>query len=244
MRRSFPYAIFEILFWATVAAAFKITLKYFDFLTMLFYSSLTAVTVLFLSLVIKGRLAELSRCRKGDYLRSLGLGFLNPFLYYLALFKAYAILEASIVATKGKIFSFTIDHPLGILLALTGSVIWALFWIFNLKDPQAVAIKLFWNFLFSFSLIAIVVLIREAPKPNLPGVVGAIYIGIFEMGMTFFIWLEALERAENTTRVANLIYLVPFLSLLFINILVGEPILFSSIIGLGLIVTGIILTLS
>jgi drug/metabolite transporter (DMT)-like permease len=39
--------------------------------------------------------------------------------------------------------------------------------------------------------------------------------------------------------VANLIFLSPFLALLLINVLVGEAILSSTVVGLGLILTGL-----
>ncbi len=71
------------------------------------------------------------------------------------------------------------------------------------------------------------------------GVLGATYIGIFEMGITFVIWLKALKFSQTTARVSNLIYLSPFLSLVFIYFLVGEQMLFSTVIGLILIVVGI-----
>jgi len=55
------------------------------------------------------------------------------------------------------------------------------------------------------------------------------------------LWLKALKFSENTARVANLIFLSPFLSLLFIRLLVGEEILLSTLAGLVLIVAGLIL---
>ena len=71
------------------------------------------------------------------------------------------------------------------------------------------------------------------------GVVGAAYIGVFEMGLTYYLWLSALKNTENTARVANLIFLSPFLSLVLIHHLVGEEILGSTLVGLVLIVTGL-----
>jgi drug/metabolite transporter (DMT)-like permease len=71
------------------------------------------------------------------------------------------------------------------------------------------------------------------------GLLGATYVGIFEMGITFVIWLKALKFSKTTARVSNLIYLSPFLSLVFIYLSVGEQILFSTVIGLILIVVGI-----
>jgi drug/metabolite transporter (DMT)-like permease len=77
--------------------------------------------------------------------------------------------------------------------------------------------------------------------PPWQGLVGGLYVGLFEMGITFLAWLKALKGAKTTAHVVNLIYLVPFLSLLVIALVVGETIRLSTIVGLILIVTGIAL---
>jgi drug/metabolite transporter (DMT)-like permease len=61
------------------------------------------------------------------------------------------------------------------------------------------------------------------------------------MGITFLVWLKALRLSKTTANVANLIYLVPFFALVVISLVVGEKILFSTVIGFVLIVAGIIL---
>ncbi|HHO76666.1 MAG TPA: EamA/RhaT family transporter, partial [Deltaproteobacteria bacterium] len=53
--------------------------------------------------------------------------------------------------------------------------------------------------------------------------------------------LCALRLSENTAKVGYLIFLSPFLSLVFIHFFVGETILFSTFIGLILIVAGLVL---
>ncbi len=56
------------------------------------------------------------------------------------------------------------------------------------------------------------------------------------------VWLKALRLSRTTAQVTNLIYLVPFFALVLISLLiVEEKILFSTVIGLVLIVGGIIL---
>jgi len=61
------------------------------------------------------------------------------------------------------------------------------------------------------------------------------------MGITFLVWLKALRSAKTTAHVVNLIYLVPFLSLLLIGLVLGEEIRASTVVGLILIVAGIVL---
>jgi drug/metabolite transporter (DMT)-like permease len=73
------------------------------------------------------------------------------------------------------------------------------------------------------------------------GILASAYIGIFEMGITFVFWLKAMKLSETTSQVSNLIYLSPFVSLLFIFYILNEKILLSSFIGLAFIVGGIII---
>ncbi len=61
------------------------------------------------------------------------------------------------------------------------------------------------------------------------------------MAVTFVMWSKALELSRTTAHVSNLIYLVPFLSLVIIHFTVGEEISFFTIVGLIFIVAGIIL---
>ena len=75
----------------------------------------------------------------------------------------------------------------------------------------------------------------------LTGLSAAVYIGVFEMGLTFVLWMSALNHATNTARISNLVFLSPFLSLLIIAGVLRETIYPSTLLGLVLIVGGILL---
>jgi drug/metabolite transporter (DMT)-like permease len=77
--------------------------------------------------------------------------------------------------------------------------------------------------------------------PDYRGLLGSAYVGFFEMGITFALWLRALKLSRTTAQVSNLVYAAPFLSLGVISLVVGEKILASTLIGLVFIVTGILL---
>ncbi|HOZ29902.1 MAG TPA: hypothetical protein PLL66_03205 [Bacteroidales bacterium] len=47
--------------------------------------------------------------------------------------------------------------------------------------------------------------------------------------------------SETTAKVSNLIYFAPFLSLIIVNLTIGEEIRFATIIGLVMIIGGILL---
>lgn len=282
-KKSYFYGIVSVLIWSTVASAFKISLRYLDFIYLLFVSSLTALITLFIILILQKKIKLLKNLRDKDYIRALILGFLNPFLYYTVLFKAYSLLKAQeaqplnytwaivlsilsiiilkqkikiwhfigliigfigvfIIATQGKIKELSFKNPFGVFLALSSSVIWAVYWIYNLKDKKDEVLKLFLNFLFGFPFILITYLIFSTKKIySFKGILGSIYTGLFEMGITFIFWLKALKYAKRTSDISILIYFSPFLSLLFIRIFVGEKILISTITGLLFIIGGVLI---
>lgn len=267
------HAVIAVFLWSTVAAVFKLTLRQLSPLQLLFYASLTSLSVL--SVLYLRRFSV-----RRENLSSAYLGFLNPFLYYTVLFSAYERLPAQeaqalnytwplmlvilsipllgtrpgvrtfiglimgffgavIVATRGSVTSLNFTDTLGVGLAFSSAVIWATYWLLNVKDGRESVEKMFWNFLFGFVYVSIAMaLTGDFSIPSPPALVGAVYAGLFEMGITFLLWHRALE--SDLSFASNLAYLVPFLSLLFISIVVGEKIEASTVLGLVFIVTGIV----
>jgi drug/metabolite transporter (DMT)-like permease len=82
-------------------------------------------------------------------------------------------------------------------------------------------------------------LTTDVRMPPVNGLLGAAYVGTFEMGACFVLWLLAMKTTDSTAKISNLIFLSPFLSLIFIYFLVGEKILAATFIGLILIVAGL-----
>jgi len=149
-----------------------------------------------------------------------------------------------LIVTRGRFDTFSFSNPLGVLLILCCSLLFALFWILNMKDRRDEADKLILTYFFAtLYLIPVQFFVHGSwALPPLKGITGAVYIGIFEMGLTFILWLKALKFTTNTARTSNLVFLSPFISLFFISIFVGETIAFTTFAGLLLIVSGIILS--
>jgi len=148
-----------------------------------------------------------------------------------------------ILTTKGNFRHFPISLGVGNLLALGSAVIWALYWVLNLKNPEDPILSLFFQFLAGtiFSLIACLIIPVNNIKLGSSFIIYSAYIGAFEMSIPFIFWFLALKSASETAKVANLIYLSPFLSLIFISLILKESVHYSSIIALLFIITGLIL---
>jgi drug/metabolite transporter (DMT)-like permease len=282
-QKAYLYGIVTVLLWSTVASAFKISLRYLDPIQLLLYAALISTMILSLILLIQDRISILFSFSPSQYLHSFKVGLLNPFLYYIVLFKAYDLLPAQVaqplnytwaltlaflsipllkqkihpreiaagivcylgvvvISSRGEMLSFSSFDPLGVVLALASTVIWALGWILNTKDDREPVASLLLSFLFGLPFIFIAcVLFSDLSVSDPRGLLGAAYVGTFEMGITFVFWLKALKLSENTAKVGNLIFLSPFLSLIFIHFLVGEEIFASTFFGLVLIISGLII---
>ena len=62
--------------------------------------------------------------------------------------------------------------------------------------------------------------------------------GVIVNGISYIFWFKALDTVK-THIISNLLYLTPFVSLVYIAIFLKEKILMSSIVGLVIIVTGV-----
>jgi drug/metabolite transporter (DMT)-like permease len=281
-RQSYIYAGLAILFWSTVPTVFKISLGELDILPMLTIASLTSTIVLFI-IVASGKKTDLIRTTtRKELLQSAILGFINPFLYYLILLKAYQLLPAQvaqplnmiwpiilvflsvpilkqkiqrksfiallisftgvyIISSQGRPFKPGHSDLTGVLLATGSSVFWAFYFILNVKDKRDEGVKLLLNFVFGSIYLVITMIVTGKLKfeTGLKGVAASVYVGIFEMGITFFFWLKALQMSSTTAKVSNLVYLAPFLSLIFVHYILHEPVYYTTPLGLVFIISGI-----
>lgn len=146
-----------------------------------------------------------------------------------------------VIATRGQVLSVEFADPVGVALALGSTVLWALYWIGSTRDQRPPLVSLFSHFAAAAPLIVIVCLmVHGMDGTPWQGLVGAAYVGVFEMGVAFALWLGAMRRTNSAARIGMLIFLSPFLSLVFIRVLVGEVILASTMVGLVFIVTGLV----
>jgi len=149
-----------------------------------------------------------------------------------------------LIVTHGRLNTFSHSNPVGVAFILCCSIFFALYWILNIKDKREDADKLILTYFFAaIYLIPVQCCMPQGwALPPVKGLAGALYVGIFELGLPFILWLKALKITTNTARTSNLVFLSPFISLLFISIFVGEKIAFTTFVGLILIVLGIILS--
>jgi drug/metabolite transporter (DMT)-like permease len=147
-----------------------------------------------------------------------------------------------VVSWQGGTAANDPENRLGIVLALSTSVIWAFYFLYNAKDRKDPVIRLLLNFMFASLYLVLGGMIRGTMLPvSIEGWGAAIYVGIFEMGVTFVLWVLALQAAPTTDRISNLVFLAPFINLGIVRVVLKEEIFGSTIIGIILLVAGILI---
>ena len=158
---------------------------------------------------------------------------------FIALFISF--IGVYFISSQGEPGTLAFKEPLGVLLAAGSSLIWSLYWIYNIKKGLDETLQLLLNFFFASVYITLFILIfNDFRNLDMTGITLAVYAGIFEMGITFILWIRAMKYTASNDKISNLVYIAPFLSLIFIHYFVGETIYVTSLIGLSLIVIGIL----
>lgn len=280
--QAYLYALSAVILWSTVATAFKMALNEINFIQLLTISTGVSTLVLTLILVASKRYLLLKTIRFADFGVLMFKGIVNPFIYYLILFKAYSLLPANeamilnyiwpivlvilsvvilkqkfhladgvstlisfvgvvVIATQGRMYDINFANLPGVLLALGSSIVWASYWILNMKSKTDILIQLWVSFGVGFVAALTLFFAQHQSIPVASkGLYASIYVGLFEMSIPFILWQLALNKAKKTVSVSQLIFLSPFLSLMIIAIILKETILISSLLGLMMILVGIV----
>lgn len=147
-----------------------------------------------------------------------------------------------LISLMGGTVSQDPQNRLGISLALSTSVVWAIYFLYNTRDRRDPYARLFLNFAFASLFLLLAGIFRDQPFPDsAEGWFASLYVGVFEMGVTFALWLMAIRLAPSSDRISNLVYMAPFLNLFFARQLLGETIYMTTVIGIVLLVTGIVI---
>lgn len=145
-----------------------------------------------------------------------------------------------VIATRGDVLGLEFSNLEGVAWALASTILWALYWILNTRQQGDALTSLFLNFTCALPMITLYCAVTgELTAVPWQGIAGAVYVGLFEMGLSFIFWLTAMRLTNSTASIANLIFISPILSLVIISVLLDEPILTSTLIGLVLILSGL-----
>ncbi|MDE0223538.1 MAG: DMT family transporter [Gammaproteobacteria bacterium] len=148
-----------------------------------------------------------------------------------------------VLLTQGEFDGFGRFAPLGTALALSSSVIWAMYWLLTVRlGIHPVPLMLNGFAVATVAVGAICWMTTGLPALNLRVVGYGAWVGLVETGVTFLLWHRALALTGNAGRIGQLIFLSPFLSLILIANVLGEDIHPSAVVALAMIVGGLALS--
>lgn len=150
-----------------------------------------------------------------------------------------SFLGVVIIATHGDLQQLSFEKPIGIIFAIIGAVSYGLFSVLGKKhnDDKTVSMMFYYIFTFIYSIISIT-LFSFIPSVSGIQIIGLLWTGFFTSGGAFLLWFLALKNGD-TTKISNIAFITPFISLIYIYFLLDEKISIYSIIGLLFIIFGI-----
>lgn len=276
------YGVGAVLLWSTVATGFKLGLAEMKPLELLWLGAAISFGFFAAVSLVTGRWTTIAQLAARDWLRLGALGLLNPFLYYLILFEAYARLPAqiaqplnytwaitlallavpilhqrmtlrmfggilvsyagvSILLSQGRLDGFAGVDALGVALALGSTLVWATYWLATVRTREDPLVMMTVSFAVGALAIGIACQFEYGlPTLTLRRLGFGLWVGLIEMGVTFLLWQQALRLTAHAGRIAQLIFLSPFISLLLIDRVLGEHVHPSSFVGLAAIVAGLL----
>ena len=163
----------------------------------------------------------------------------------ITVLKAAAMLSSFfgiIILSAESLFSPSESSFLGIISCVAAAACYGLFSVLNKKFDydQNIAMMIIW--LVTAVCAAVLGLFTEDwVSLSAAQWLGFLWLGIVIDAIAYLLWALALKGSKDTSKIACLAYLVPFLSLLVSAILLKEQIEFHSVIALVFIVGGILL---
>lgn len=144
-----------------------------------------------------------------------------------------------LIVTGGDFTALKIDSVPGILLALGASLCWALFSTLGKQAEVDIVVSNFVYAAVAFLISTVLLLTNSGFALPGPGAFAAIvWNSVMNFCVSYFLWFKALRTAKASF-VASMSFITPFATLLFIALLLHEPITPANLIGLAIIVFGV-----
>ena len=145
-----------------------------------------------------------------------------------------------LVISGGTFLSFEPSYMPGYFCALAAGISFGLFSVFSEKAAFDRITSLFFFHFYSAILMLLILAGKgEFLIPTVPvEIAGIFYNGIAVNVLGIFLWLTAQGSTDDVSLLTGVLYLVPFISLLFFHLFLGLSIPMYSLQGLMLIVGG------
>ncbi len=145
-----------------------------------------------------------------------------------------------VITAKGDLGNIAFTSNIGNMMSILAAFVFALFSVLGKKYNYDQTVSVFLYFSSALiCLIPIMVIFSSFRLPSLKVLPWLLLNGFLINGISYVFWFKALEGGE-THIISNVLYLTPFVSLIYIAVFLKEEILMSSVIGLLIIVAGVL----
>lgn len=132
---------------------------------------------------------------------------------------------------------------LGASMCVLGAISYGLFTALTNRYNYEKSLMMMVSFITTFVITTIINGVRgDLFVPNGIEILGFVWNGMFVMGLASTAWAIALNKGD-TAKISNLAYITPFLSIVWIWLVLKEELSIFSIIGLLIIIGGILIQL-
>jgi drug/metabolite transporter (DMT)-like permease len=145
-----------------------------------------------------------------------------------------------VIVSNGDMAAIRLTNLGGDLFALGGALSWALFSGLGRKNrvDQDLSIYVFTLSAFALSSIGLIGF-STFTVPAITGLGWAVCLGISNIVLGNFLWIRGL-KSSSSSLIASLSYLTPFVTLLFIVVMLGERLSVPQTVGFLIISAGIV----
>ncbi len=147
-----------------------------------------------------------------------------------------------VVLTLGSGGASSGNRLFGIIACVTAAVCYGLFSVLNKKHSLNQNVTMMWIWFTTAVCSLVLSLIFENWQP-VAGVqwLGIAWLGIVVNAVAYLLWAIALKGASDSAKIANLAYLVPFISIIISWLVLKEQITINAVLALVLIIGGILI---
>ena len=146
-----------------------------------------------------------------------------------------------VILSLGKNASAGTDRALGAVCCLAAAACYALYCVYNKKLDldQNITMMIGWGTV-AVSAGIIGVLTEDWVMITGKGWIGMLWMGLVVNAISYLCWALAINNSKESSRIASMAYLTPFLSVIFSAIFLGESITLNAIIALMVIIGGVL----
>jgi len=163
----------------------------------------------------------------------------NRMSFFTILSLAIGLFGTIFILTGGNIFTFRLTNPAGAVYAFSAACSWALFSVLGRRPKGHLLLNNAVYMAVSFIISLITVIIFSGfTAPSLTTILLVLWLGSCVFALGTFIWFKLFELI-SVSLMANLVYVTPFATLLFIAVFLNENITIFHIIGLVIILSGV-----